>query len=66
MLGLPDAPFSSNVGHNMCFRIADLDLDEVPEIVFLIDKTIIVTDNKGNLLLEKAIERNEDDFIMSN
>jgi len=66
MPGLPGFPFPSNVGHNMCFKIADLDLDEVPEIVFLIDKTIIVTDNKGNLLFEKTVEGIEDDFIMSN
>lgn len=67
MPGIPDLPFlPSNVGHNISFKIADLDLDEVPEIVFLIDKTIIVTDNKGNLLFEKTVEGIEDDFIMSN
>jgi hypothetical protein len=42
--------------HPGTFKIADLDLDETPEIILLQNETLIIMDNQGNILLTKEIE----------
>lgn len=62
--GFPDFPSTS--GFNSCFKIADLDVDGIPEIILLKDEALIVMDNKGNVLFSKIIEGINDDLIMNN
>jgi hypothetical protein len=42
--------------HHGSFKIADLDLDDEPEIIILEDETLSVLDNKGNVLFTKTVE----------
>lgn len=63
---MPGMPGFSDMGHNMCFKIADLDIDEVPEIVMLTGNTIVIMDNAGNVIFAKTVEGLDNDHFMGN
>jgi hypothetical protein len=66
MPGMPGFPDSPNFGdfdddhHHSNFKIADLDGDDVPEIVILEGETLIIMDNQGNIFSIKTVEGIED------
>ncbi len=60
--GFPgDDVVDGNKNHHSNFKVADLDADNVPEIVLLKDETLIVMDNEGAVIFTKEVEGIEDD-----
>ncbi len=61
--GFPDDGFvdDNDRNHHSNFKVADLDADNVPEIVLLKDETLIVMDNEGTVIFTEGVEGIEDD-----
>lgn len=58
--GNPDDLSDNIVHHRSNFKVTDLDFDDVPEIIFLENETLIVMDNQGEVIFTKEVEGIED------
>lgn len=58
--GLPDDIVENSGDHHRNFKVGDLDADNVPEIIVLVDETLIVMDNQGEVIFTKEVDGIED------